>query len=225
MALISAGIITAGAMLRKSVLANSKASQVVALSTFWLAMSYLLLAFSFISNKSSDTSYYVISPQPVVFMVTAFFFPALTVLVAKLATLAKIKMLYPALTFSAVISLAGIVANPYVTYTLPLFLAGSLIPAIIYDINKTMKLTSIIFGASWILTYTPYSYKLMAYSVTKQVFGLTSTDYLIPAPAPYYPLIICCGVISSLVTYRFLTEEKVMRLTKLSNFNMVAQAL
>lgn len=221
LALISAGIITAGIMFRKLVQVDSKAGSAVALGTLWLAISYLLLAFSYVSGRGSDTSYYVIAPQPVVFMVTAFFFPALSVLVARLASLARVKMLYPALIFSISISIAGVLANPYLTYTLPLLLAGSLIPAIIYD--KKPNLGSIILGASWILTYSPYAYKLIVYSVAGEISGIDSTYALIPALALYYPLMVCCGIISSIVVDRLLTKRRTERLAILHNVKASSQ--
>jgi hypothetical protein len=224
LALISTAIIQAGIMLRKFIQLDHKLGSVISLATLWLATTYLLLAFSFVSNRSSETSYHVVAPQEIVFMVTAFFFPALSVLVARFASLANVKMLHVALVFASAVSIGGILTNPNITYTLPLFLVGILIPSFAYDKmhNKLPRFSAVILGASWILTYTPYAYKLISYSVAKMVVSLNDTYMLIPALAQYYPIMILLGVISGVITSYFLTENRVASLVRLPKLEMEA---
>ena len=213
LSLLSTVILQSGIMLRKFIQIDFKLGSIVSLACLWLVMAYLLLAFSFVSNRSSNTSYYVIAPQPIVFLVTAFFFPALSILISKLASFAKVKMLHVALLFSAVVAFGGILSNPNLTYTLPLFLIGSLVPSLIYD--RRTRLGSIILGGAWILTYTPFAYKLIIYSVSKQIISLNSTYLLIPALIWYYPMMISFGIISAIITSHLVTEGTIALLLKL----------
>lgn len=204
-------MIESGIMLRKFIQVDSKIGSIISLAALWLVMGFLLLAFSFVSNRSSDTSYYVIAPQPIVFLVTAFFFPSLYSYL-KLASFAKVKMLYVALIFSTVVTFGAILSNPNLTYTLPLFLVGSLVPSLIYDART--RVGAIILGGSWILTYTPYAYKLIIYSVSKQIISLNSTYLLIPALVSYYPMMISFGIISAIITSHFLSERRIALLLR-----------
>ena len=173
----------------------------------------MLLAFTFVSNRSSDVNYYVIAPQPVAFVATAFFFAALSAFVARMASFARVKMFHMALIFAASIGLAGILANPTVTLTLPLFLAGSIGPALLYD--RKSRLAAAVLGAAWILTYTPYSYKLISYAVAGRIASLASTYGLISQVAPYYPMMVALGTVGSIVTYRLMKEERIAGLLRL----------
>lgn len=213
LALIGTGIIQSAIMFRKFVQVGSKLGSVISLGTFWIAMAYLLLAFTFVSQRSADTTYYVTAPQPVAFVATAFFFAALSAFVARLVSFAKVKMLHVALVFAASVGAAGILANPTVTLTLPLFLAGSIGPAFLYD--RRPKLAAAVLGASWILTYTPYSYKLIAYAAAGKIAGLGSTYDLMWQMAPYYPLMVALGTVGSIVAYRLMKEDRVAGLLRL----------
>jgi hypothetical protein len=212
-ALISTGIIQSVIMFRKFVQVGSRQGSIISLSTMWLGAAYLLLAFTFVSNRSSDVIYYVIAPQPIAFVATAFFFAALSAFVARMASFAKIKMLHVALIFAAAVGLAGILANPTVTLTLPLFLAGSIGPAFLYD--RKPRLAAAVLGATWILAYTPYSYKLIAYAAAGRIASLASTYGLISQIAPYYPVMVALGTVSSIVTYRLLKEDRIAGLLRL----------
>jgi hypothetical protein len=213
LSLLSTVTIQSGIMLRKFIQIDYKPGSIISLACLWLVVAYLLLAFSFVSNRNSDTSYYVIAPQPIVFMVTAFFFSALSVLITKLASYAKVKMLHVALIYSITVLIGAILTNPNLTYTLPLFLIGGLVPPLIYD--RRPKFGAVAFGSAWILTYTPYAYKLITYSVSKEAISLNSSYLLIPALGPYYPLMISLGIISAIVTSHFLTERRIAYLLKL----------
>ena len=212
--LISTVIIQSGIMLRKFIHINHKIGSIISIATLWLMIAFLFLAFSFVSKRSSDVSYYVIAPQEIAFVVTAFFFPALSILIAKLASYSKVKMLQVSIIFSVTIIPTAILLNPNLIYTLPIFLVGSIVPSFLYDARP--RLGPIILGGSWILTYTPFAYKLIVYAVSKEIVSMNNTYFLIPALAYYYPMMISLGIISSLILNRFLTERRIAILLRLN---------
>ena len=191
-------------MLPKSIQPDHEIGSVITLTMLWLMMAFLFFAFSFVSNGCCGASYYVIASQQIVFLVTAFSFPALSVLIAKLALFAEVKMYPISIIFSTTIMLGAILSNPNLRYTVPLFLLGSLLSSFLCD-KYLRSSTMIFFGGSWILIYTPFAYKLVAYAIGKQIISLNNTYLLIPALTYSYPKIISFRILCSLIVNHFLS--------------------
>ena len=75
---------------------------------------------------------------------------------------------------------------------MPFLIVGTIIPAIIYD--KYERLGSILFAATWIITYAPYSFRIIVYAINGQIFGTSHTFTLSYSLAGYYPTMVLMGI-------------------------------
>lgn len=182
---------------------NSRIGLALSLGSLWLSTMLLLIIFSVAPAKTSEIKYYVIPPTAVSFVVGSVAMPILsTVIATKLANLARIRSVYVTTVFASTIAFFGIIANPHVTFVLPLFLAGTLVPSIVFD--KNQKVGVVLFGALWFLTYAPYSFSIMAYAINGGIFSVNDTNLLLYSLGPYYPVFMSIGAISSIGSYHLL---------------------
>ena len=182
------------------------AGQTISLGVLWLSITFLLLMFSIASVKSLDTSFYIIPPPFVSFIISFIVMPILSLSIVYYGNLNNnINPVYIAIVFTFSITISTIIANPNITFTFPYLLLGTILPAFLYNKNKFVGF--VLFGGLWIFTYVPYSFKIILYSLTGVIVELKhtlfiSSNYLIP----YYPLIIAGGIYIALFVY-YLTKK------------------
>ena len=185
--------------------AYSKIGQTISLGVLWLSITFLLLMFSLVSVKSSDTSFYIISPPFVSLIISFIVMPILSLSIVYYGNVNNINPIYIAVLFAFSLTISTIIANPNITFTFPYLLLGTILPAFLYNKNKFVGF--ILFGGLWMFTYVPYSFKIILYSLTGVIVELKhtlfiSSYYLIP----YYPLIIAGGIYVALFVY-YLTRK------------------
>jgi len=183
----------------------SKIGQTISLGVLWLSITFLLLMFSLVSVKSSDTSFYIISPPSVSLIISFIVMPILSLSIVYYGNVNNINPVYIAVLFAFSLTISTIIANPNITFTFPYLLLGTILPAFLYNKNKLVGF--VLFGGLWMFTYVPYSFKIILYSLTGVIVELKytlfiSSYYLIP----YYPLIITSGIYVALFVY-YLTRK------------------
>ena len=183
----------------------SKIGQTISLGVLWLSITFLLLMFSLVSVKSSDTSFYIISPPSVSLIISFIVMPILSLSIVYYGNVNNINPVYIAVLFAFSLTISTIIANPNITFTFPYLLLGTILPAFLYNKNKFGGF--VLFGGLWMFTYVPYSFKIILYSLTGVIVELKytlfiSSYYLIP----YYPLIITSGIYVALFVY-YLTRK------------------
>ena len=183
----------------------SKIGQTISLGVLWLSITFLLLMFSLVSVKSSDTSFYIISPPSVSLIISFIVMPILSLSIVFYGNVNNINPVYIAVLFAFSLTISTIIANPNITFTFPYLLLGTILPAFLYNKNKLVGF--VLFGGLWMFTYVPYSFKIILYSLTGVIVELKytlfiSSYYLIP----YYPLIITSGIYVALFVY-YLTRK------------------
>jgi hypothetical protein len=203
--LISTAILGTWAMFRKFTEMKIKSGAIISLTGMLLGLALLLLAFSMTFVRGSSTSYYLMPPREVSALAAFVLMPAALVMVARLAHLGEIKFFHIAAIFAASMTLTTILANPSITFTMPLLLAGTLIPSYLYD--KRPKYGTILLGAAWMLMFTPYSYQVIAYVVSGEILGVLQTSQFLYALGPYYPLASAIGIVAAIVTSKVLTRD------------------
>ena len=161
--------------------------------------------FSLVSVKSSDTSFYIISPPFVSLIISFIVMPILSLSIVHYSNVNNINPVYIAVLFAFSLTISTIIANPNITFTFPYLLLGTILPAFLYNKNKLVGF--VLFGGLWMFTYVPYSFKIILYSLTGVIVELKytlfiSSYYLIP----YYPLIITGGIYVALFVY-YLTRK------------------
>ena len=182
-----------------------KIGQTISLGVLWLSITFLLLMFSLVSVKSSDTSFYIISPPSVSLIISFIVMPILSLSIVYYGNVNNINPVYIAVLFAFSLTISTIIANPNITFTFPYLLLGTILPAFLYNKNKLGGF--VLFGGLWMFTYVPYSFKIILYSLTGVIVELKytlfiSSYYLIP----YYPLIITSGIYVALFVY-YLTRK------------------
>jgi hypothetical protein len=182
-----------------------KIGQTISLGVLWLSITFLLLMFSLVSVKSSDTSFYIISPPSVSLIISFIVMPILSLSIVYYGNVNNINPVYIAVLFAFSLTISTIIANPNITFTFPYLLLGTILPAFLYNKNKFGGF--VLFGGLWMFTYVPYSFKIILYSLTGVIVELKhtlfiSSYYLIP----YYPLIITSGIYVALFVY-YLTRK------------------
>ena len=185
--------------------AYSKIGQTISLGVLWLSITFLLLMFSLVSVKSSDTSFYIISPPFVSLIISFIVMPILSLSIVYYGNVNNINPVYIAVLFAFSLTISTIIANPNITFTFPYLLLGTILPAFLYNKNKFVGF--VLFGGLWMFTYVPYSFKIILYSLTGIIVELKhtlfiSSYYLIP----YYSLIIAGGIYVALFVY-YLTRK------------------
>ena len=185
--------------------AYSKIGQTISLGVLWLSITFLLLMFSLVSVKSSDTSFYIISPPFVSLIISFIVMPIISLSIVYYGNVNNINPVYIAVLFAFSLTISTIIANPNITFTFPYLLLGTILPAFLYNKNKFVGF--VLFGGLWMFTYVPYSFKIILYSLTGVIVELKhtlfiSSYYLIP----YYPLIIAGGIYVALFVY-YLTRK------------------
>ena len=183
----------------------SKIGQTISLGVLWLSITFLLLMFSLVSVKSSDTSFYIISPPFVSLIISFIVMPILSLSIVYYGNVNNINPVYIAVLFAFSLTISTIIANSNITFTFPYLLLGTILPAFLYNKNKLVGF--VLFGGLWMFTYVPYSFKIILYSLTGVIVELKhtlfiSSYYLIP----YYPLIITGGIYVALFVY-YLTRK------------------
>ncbi|MGZ5549072.1 MAG: hypothetical protein ACXWFZ_14100 [Nitrososphaeraceae archaeon] len=183
----------------------SKIGQTISLGVLWLSITFLLLMFSLVSVKSSDTSFYIISPPFVSLIISFIIMPILSLSIVYYGNANNINPVYIAVLFAFSLTISTIIANPNITFTFPYLLLGTILPAFFYNKNKFVGF--VLFGGLWMFTYVPYSFKIILYSLTGVIVELKytlfiSSYYLIP----YYPLVIAGGIYVALFVY-YLTRK------------------
>jgi hypothetical protein len=191
-------------LFRKLCELDSEIGKVVSLGTLWLSITFLLLEFSLASNRTEITSFYIIPPQIVSLIVSALMMPILSVLIAVTSRSIGIKHIYVSCIYFAAIAISTLISNYYVTFTMPFLIVGTIIPAIIYD--KYERLGSILFAAIWIITYVPYSFRIIVYAINGQIFGTSHTFALSYSLAGYYPTLVLMGTASGSIFYYLYTR-------------------
>ena len=185
--------------------AYSKIGQTISLGVLWLSITFLLLMFSLVSVKSSDTSFYIIPPPFVSLIISFIVMPILSLSIVYYGNVNNINPIYISVLFAFSLTISTIIANPNITFTLPYLLLGTILPAFLYNKNKFIGF--VLFGGLWMFTYVPYSFKIILYSLTGVIVEVkhtlfVSSYYLIP----YYPLIIAGGIYVALFVY-YLTRK------------------
>ncbi|MGZ5501192.1 MAG: hypothetical protein ACXWEW_08595 [Nitrososphaeraceae archaeon] len=185
--------------------AYSKIGQTISLGVLWLSITFLLLMFSLVSVKSSDTSFYIISPPFVSLIISFIIMPILSLSIVYYGNANNINPVYITGLFAFSLTISTIIANPNITFTFPYLLLGTFLPAFFYNKNKFVGF--VLFGGLWMFTYVPYSFKIILYSLTGIIVELKhtlfiSSYYLIP----YYPLVIAGGIYVALFVY-YLTRK------------------
>ncbi|MGZ5511447.1 MAG: hypothetical protein ACXWFC_13395 [Nitrososphaeraceae archaeon] len=185
--------------------AYSKIGQTISLGVLWLSITFLLLMFSLVSVKSSDTSFYIISPPFVSLIISFIIMPILSLSIVYYGNANNINPVYITGLFAFSLTISTIIANPNITFTFPYLLLGTILPAFLYNKNKFVGF--VLFGGLWMFTYVPYSFKIILYSLTGIIVELKhtlfiSSYYLIP----YYPLVIAGGIYVALFVY-YLTRK------------------
>lgn len=183
----------------------SKIGQTISLGVLWLSITFLLLMFSLVSVKSSDTSFYIISPPSISLIISFIVMPILSLSIVYYGNVNNINPVYITVLFAFSLTISTIIANPNITFTFPYLLLGTILPAFLYNKNKLVGF--VLFGGLWMFTYVPYSFKIILYSLTGVIVELKytlfiSSYYLIP----YYPLIITSGIYVALFVY-YLTRK------------------
>jgi hypothetical protein len=183
----------------------SKIGQTISLGVLWLSVTFLLLMFSLVSVKSSDTSFYIISPPSISLIISFIVMPILSLSIVYYSNVNNINPVYITVLFAFSLTISTIIANPNITFTFPYLLLGTILPAFLYNKNKLVGF--VLFGGLWMFTYVPYSFKIILYSLTGVIVELKytlfiSSYYLIP----YYPLIITSGIYVALFVY-YLTRK------------------
>lgn len=183
----------------------SKIGQTISLGVLWLSVTFLLLMFSLVSVKSSDTSFYIISPPSISLIISFIVMPILSLSIVYYGNVNNINPVYITVLFAFSLTISTIIANPNITFTFPYLLLGTILPAFLYNKNKLVGF--VLFGGLWMFTYVPYSFKIILYSLTGVIVELKytlfiSSYYLIP----YYPLIITSGIYVALFVY-YLTRK------------------
>ena len=178
----------------------SKIGQTISLGVLWLSITFLLLMFSLVSVKSSDTSFYISSPPSVSLIISFIVMPILSLSIVYYGNVNNINPVYIAVLFAFSLTISTIIANPNITFTFPYLLLGTILPAFLYNKNKLVGF--VLFGGLWMFTYVPYSFKIILYSLTGVIVELKytlfiSSYYLIP----YYPLIITSGIYVAVFVY------------------------
>ena len=130
--------------------------------------------------------------------------PMLSVLIAVTSRSIGIKHIYVSCIYFAAIAISTLISNYYVTFTMPFLIVGTIIPAIIYD--KYERLGSILFAATWIITYAPYSFRIIVYAIDGQIFGTSHTFALSYSLAGYYPTLVLMGIASGSIFYYLYTR-------------------
>lgn len=203
--LLSTAVIGTWAMFRKFTEMKIKFGATISLTGMLLGMALLLLAFSMTFPRGSSTGYYVMPPREVSILAAFVLMPAALIMIAKLAHLGEIKFFHIAAIFAACMTVTTILANPSITFTMPLLLAGTLIPGYLYD--KRPKYGTILLGAVWMLTFTPYSYQVIAYVVSGEILSVSQTSQFLYSLGPYYPLASAIGIIAAIVMSKVLTQD------------------
>jgi hypothetical protein len=205
--IISSAILGVWAMFRKFNQMNLRMGVYLSLAGLLLELTFLLLSFSMTFAKtSSDSGYYVMPSQEVAAVSGFLLLPAVMVLVSKLAHQSNVKFFPIALIFSGCMMATTVLPNRAITFTVPLLLAGALLPAFAYD--KSPKYGVLVIGAAWFLTFSPYSYQITAYVVSGRIYGVTQiTSDFIFSLVPYYPLASIAGLVSAIFTSRALTQQ------------------
>ncbi|MGZ5486014.1 MAG: hypothetical protein ACXWFB_08925 [Nitrososphaeraceae archaeon] len=185
--------------------AYAKIGQTISLGVLWLSITFLLLMFSLVSVKSSDTSFYIISPPFVSLIISFIIMPILSLSIVYYGNANNINPVYITGLFAFSLTISTIIANPNITFTFPYLLLGTILPAFFYNKNKFVGF--VLFGGLWMFTYVPYSFKIILYSLTGIIVELKhtlfiSSYYLIP----YYPLVIAGGIYVALFVY-YLTRK------------------
>ena len=183
----------------------SKIGQTISLGVLWLSVTFLLLMFSLVSVKSSDTSFYIISPPSISLIISFIVMPILSLSIVYYSNVNNINPVYITVLFAFSLTISTIIANPNITFTFPYLLLGTILPAFLYNKNKLVGF--VLVGGLWMFTYVPYSFKIILYSLTGVIVELKytlfiSSYYLIP----YYPLIITSGIYVALFVY-YLTRK------------------
>ena len=183
----------------------SKIGQTISLGVLWLSVTFLLLMFSLVSVKSSDTSFYIISPPSISLIISFIVMPILSLSIVYYGNVNNINPVYITVLFAFSLTISTIIANPNITFTFPYLLLGTILPAFLYNKNKLVGF--VLVGGLWMFTYVPYSFKIILYSLTGVIVELKytlfiSSYYLIP----YYPLIITSGIYVALFVY-YLTRK------------------
>ena len=180
--------------------------QTISLGVLWLSITFLLLMFSIVSVKSSDTSFYIIPPPFVSLIISFIVMPILSLSIVYYSNVKNnINPVYIAVLFAFSLTISTIIANPNITFTFPYLLLGTILPAFLYNKNKFVGF--VLFGGLWMFTYVPYSFKIILYSLTGVIVEVkhtlfVSSYYLIS----YYPLIIAGGIYVALFVY-YLTRK------------------
>ena len=131
--------------------------------------------------------------------------PILSVLIAVTFRSIGIRHIYVSCIGFAAIAISTLISNYYVTFKMPFLIVGTIIPAIIYD--KYERLGSILFGATWIITYAPYSFRIIVYAINGQIFGTSHTFTLSYSLAGYYPILsYLMGIASGSIFYYLYTR-------------------
>jgi hypothetical protein len=203
--LMSTAVIGTWVMFRKFTELKIKSGAIISLTGMLLGMTLLLLAFSMTFPRSSSTGYYVMPPREVSVLAAFVLLPVTSVMIAKLAHLGGIRFFHIAAIFAACMTVTTILANPSITFTMPLLLAGTLIPGYLYD--KHPKYGTILLGAAWMLTFTPYSYQVIAYVVSGEILGVSQTSQFLYSLGPYYPLASAIGIVAAIVASKVLTQD------------------
>jgi hypothetical protein len=181
-----------------------KIALVLGVGALWLSSTLFLLLFSNVSARTEETKYYVIPPMIVSFIVSSVLMPMLSISIAKLAHLVGTRSIYVAAIYTSVIAITVVIAHPYIRLTLPLLLAGNIVPSIVFD--KNQKVGALLFGMLWPFTYDPFAFPIIAYAVIGNIFSIRETYMLIYSLAKYIPAVAVIGGISSLVTFYLTTK-------------------
>ncbi|MGZ8926515.1 MAG: hypothetical protein ACXW2E_11685, partial [Nitrososphaeraceae archaeon] len=131
--------------------AYSKIGQTISLGVLWLSITFLLLMFSLVSVKSSDTSFYIISPPFVSLIISFIIMPILSLSIVYYGNANNINPVYITGLFAFSLTISTIIANPNITFTFPYLLLGTILPAFLYNKNKFVGL--VLFGGLWMFTY------------------------------------------------------------------------
>jgi hypothetical protein len=217
MILISAAILGIWSMYRKFNEIGSNGGAILSLTGLLLAITFLLLSFSMTFVRTSATVYYLMPPREIAALASFALLPAVSVMIAKLAHLSKVKFFHVTILYTICILFTTMLVNHTITLTTPLLLIGALVSGFVFDRNP--KLGVIVLGVSWILVFTPYSYQIIAYVVSGKIFRVNETYYLVSFLMPYYAIASGVGMFSSMITSKILKPDFLTRKILLQNLN------
>lgn len=172
---------------------QSKNSMTLALASFWLSSTFLILMFGLAEQARTPN---VIDLPPVTSLIAGLIImPVLAVQIAEKAAENDIRPIRIVILSAPIITLASLVLNPYLLWLAPVQLIGSILPFLLFEKfwRKMRALSRFIVASSWILIYLPFSAFILTYGLHGKIIGVEQVSTAIVEDLQYYPILAAVG--------------------------------